>query len=115
MTLLQSAKRIIAMPHAVAKCRHCEAAGRGNPWIHGLPRRFAPRSDGMSQGRRPWQMRIIARPQTVAKCRHCEAAGRGNPWIHGLPRRFAPRSDASNPSFTYAIGAGHFAGALRYA
>jgi hypothetical protein len=59
--------------------------------------------------------RVITRPQAVAKRRHCEAAGRGNPWIDGLPRRFAPRSDASNASFVYAIGAGHFAGAQRYA
>ena len=58
---------------------------------HGLPRRFAPRSDGC---------RVAA---AATKCCHCEAAGRGNPGLHalavvtslqhGLPRRFAPRSD----------------------
>jgi len=40
----------------MSKCGHCEATGRGNPCLHalaqvgslqhGLPRRFAPRSDG---------------------------------------------------------------------
>ena len=53
LTLLAVTK--VARPQAAAKCRHCEAAGRGNPWLHaltqvpsfqhGLPRRFAPRSD----------------------------------------------------------------------
>jgi len=102
--------------HRFAQQRHCEAEGRGNPWVHalaevlsfqhGLPRRFAPRSD------------VIARPKAVAihrfaQQRHCEAEGRGNPWVHslvevlsfqhGLPRRFAPRSDVIASSKVVAI------------
>ena len=108
----------LAWPQAVAKCRHCKAAGRGNlsslrgrrPWQsrtscfggsaslqHGLPRRFAPRSDGS---------RVAA---SLTKCRHCEAAGRDKvlslrgrrPWQsrascpHGSRRRYAPRDDGS--------------------
>ncbi len=63
MTLLQHAKRVIARPkaaaiHVVMDCRVAsllavtgcrEAAGRGNPWIDGLPRRFAPRSDASKE------------------------------------------------------------------
>ena len=63
MTLLQYAKRVIARPQAVAihgfmDCHVAsllavtgwrEAAGRGNPWIDGLPRRFAPRSDASKE------------------------------------------------------------------
>ncbi len=92
---------------AATKCCHCEAAGRGNPGLHalavvtslqhGLPRRFAPRSDGS---------RVAA---SLTKCRHCEAAGRDKvlslrgrrPWQsrascpHVSPRRYAPRDDGS--------------------
>jgi hypothetical protein len=87
MTLLQNAKCVIARPHGLPRRfapRSDEMEVIARP--HGLPRRFAPRSDGME---------VIARP-------------------HGLPRRCAPRSDASNESFVYAIGVGHFAGGERY-